>query len=92
MMRVKKLKTTQGRGVGLFSHRQERHTTPFQYFAQIVVGMIVISLGAMLGYDQYQSPMRRSTGGILVSAAFIVVGIFWGHAGAIFWYRRLLKR
>jgi hypothetical protein len=46
----------------------------------------------MLGYDQYESPARRSTEGLITAAAFIVVGIFIAHAGVIFWYRRLRKR
>ena len=77
-------------GIGLYTYGQEGNTTPFQYFAHIVVGSIFALLGTVLGYVQYQSP-TRSMGGLVTSAVLIVIGIFMGHAGAIFWYRRLRK-
>ena len=90
MVTVKLPKTAQKQGIGLYSYEQTKNTTPFQYFAQIVVGTVVAMLGTMLGYAQYQSP-TRSTGGVVTSAVSIVIGIFMAHAGAIFWYRRLRK-
>jgi hypothetical protein len=79
-------------GIGLFTYAQEKNATPFGYFAQTVVGTVFASLGIILGYDQYESPARRSTEGPITAAAFIVIGIFIAHAGAIFWYRRLRRR
>jgi len=79
-------------GIGLYTPEQDTNATPFGYLAQIVVGAVFASLGIMLGYDQYESPVRRSTEGLLTAAAFIVIGIFIAHAGVIFWYRRLRRR
>jgi hypothetical protein len=88
---VKPHKTAQKHGIGLYTYEQEKYVTPFQYFAHIVVGTIVASTGAMLGYGQYQSPNPRTLG-FVGSATLVVIGIFQAHAGAIFWYRRLKKR
>ena len=41
--------------------------------------------------DSQDRSSTRSTGGLIAGAFLIVVGIFWAHAGAIFWYRRLRK-
>jgi hypothetical protein len=89
---VKRHKKEQRPGIGLYTYEQEKNTTPFDHFVQTLVGTVVASLGIMLGYDQYESPARRSTEGLITAAAFIVVGIFIAHAGVIFWYRRLRKR
>jgi len=88
---VKPRKTAQREGIGLYTYEQEKYVTPFQYFAHIVVGTIVASSGAMLGYAQYQSRTPRTLG-FIGSAALVVIGVFQAHAGAIFWYRRLQKR
>lgn len=89
---MKQHKTAQKQGIGLFTYEQEKNATAFDYFAEIVIGTIVVSLGITLGYFLlYQSP-TRSTEGLLTSAMLIVIGIFFAHAGAIFWYRRLRKR
>ena len=92
MASVKPPKTSQKPGIGLFTYEQEKYTTPFQYFGQIVVGVVVVSLGTMLGCDQFLSLSRRSTGGIVTSAVLIVIGIFFAHAGVIFWFRRILRK
>jgi hypothetical protein len=89
---VKPRKKEQKPGIGLHTHEQEKNATPFGYLVQIVVGAVFTSLGIMLGYDQYESPVRRSPEGLITAAAFIVIGIFIAHAGAIFWYRRLRRR
>jgi hypothetical protein len=88
---VKHSKKAPKQGIGLYTYAQEKNTTPFQYLAHIVVGSVFVLLGMALGYTQYQSP-ARSTGGLITSVAFIVIGVFIGHAGAIFWHRRLWKR
>jgi hypothetical protein len=88
MASVKQHKTSPKRGIGLYSYEQDKDTTPFQYFAEIVVGTVLASLGIVLGYAQYQSP-SRSRGELITSAALIAIGIFVAHPGAIFWFRRL---
>jgi hypothetical protein len=50
MVSVKPPKTAHKQGIGLWTYEQGKNTTPFQYFAQIVVGTVVASLGIMLGY------------------------------------------
>ncbi|MGA8313520.1 MAG: hypothetical protein WB755_26085 [Terriglobales bacterium] len=90
MASVKHSKKAPKEGIGLYTYEQAKNTTPFQYFVQIVVGSVFALLGTALGYTQYQSP-TRSTGGFVTSAVLIVIGLFMGHAGAIFWYRRLRK-
>jgi hypothetical protein len=82
---VKRHKKEQKPGIGLYTYEQEKNTTPFDYFAEMVVGAVFVSLGIILGYDQYQSAARRTTEGLITAAAFIVIGIFSAHAGAIFW-------
>jgi hypothetical protein len=72
---MKLLKTARKHGIGLYTYEQEKYTTPFQYFAQIVVGTVVASLGIALGYSQYHSA-TRSTGGLITSGVLIVIGIF----------------
>lgn len=88
---MRRRKTTPKPGIGLYTAEQEKNTTAFDYFAEVVVGAIVASLGVMLGYDQYHSATRRTTEGLLIAAALIVVGIFFAHAGVIFWCRRIRR-
>jgi protein-S-isoprenylcysteine O-methyltransferase Ste14 len=83
-------KQTSKHGIGLYTYEQAKNTTPFQYFAQIVVGSVVALLGIMVGISQYESP-TRNTGWVVTSAVAIVIGTFMAHAGVIFWYRRLRK-
>jgi hypothetical protein len=87
---VKHSKKASKQGIGLYEYWQVRNTTPFQYFAQVVVGTIFASLGIVIGYVQYESPIR-SAGWLVASVVGIVIGIFMAHAGIIFWYRRLRK-
>ena len=90
MVLVKPTKKTQKPGIGLYTYEQAKNTTPFQYFAQFVLGTLVALLGITFGYAKYESP-ARSTGALIGPALLTVVGIFWAHAGAIFWWRRLRK-
>jgi hypothetical protein len=90
MVFVKPHKKAQKPGIGLYTYEQAKNTTPFQYFAQFVVGALVALLGIMFGYAKYESP-TRSTSALITAAVLTVIGIFWAHAGAIFWYRRLRK-
>ncbi len=87
---MKPHKRTSKPGIGLYTPEQEKNTTPFQYFAQIVVGTIVAVSGVVLAYAKYQSP-NPHTPGLIAYAALVVIGIFMAHAGIIFWYRRLRK-
>jgi hypothetical protein len=69
-------------GIGLYSYEQEKNTTPFQYAAQIVVGVIVVGVGVMLLFEG----MRLS------GAAMVLIGAFFAHAGVIFWFKRRLRK
>jgi hypothetical protein len=88
---VKRHKAEQKQGIGLYSYEQVKNTTPLQYFCQLTVGTVIALLGAVLGVAQYQSA-SRSLGYCLTAVLMIVIGTFMGHAGAIFWFRRLRKR
>jgi hypothetical protein len=88
----------ENQGIGLYTGEQEQYTTPFQYFAQIVVGAVVFLYGVfvlILIFDQRSreaikfgrpEPHLYDFG---VAGAIIVVGILMAHAGAIFWGRRV---
>ena len=90
MVLVKPPKKTQKPGIGLYTYEQAKNTTPFQYFAQFVVGTLGALPGIMFGYAKYESP-TRSTSALITAAGLTVIAIFRAHAGAIFWYRRLRK-
>jgi len=84
-------------GIGLFSRKQEKNTTPFDYFAQVVVGTVVLVCGVLYLVIIFDHRSRETIQfgrpephlyGFLVAGAFIVVGIFMAHAGVIFWSRR----
>ena len=86
--------------IGLYTQEQQKNTTPFHYFAQIVVGTIVFACGLLylvVIFDhrsretiQFGSPETHLYG-FLVAGAIIVVGIFMAHAGVIFWANRIRK-
>ena len=88
-------------GIGLYTYEQEKNATPYGYFGQIVVGTIVAFLGfarlanqiALRGEEirKYGST-ENDVRGWIGSLAFIVIGLFVGHAGVIFWTRRIVKR
>jgi hypothetical protein len=64
---VKSPKTAQKQGIGLYTYEQEKNTTPFQYFAHIVVGSVFVLVGIAFGYVKY----------LLASAVMIVIGVSW---------------
>jgi len=45
MVFVQPHKKAQKPGIGLYTYEREKNSTPFAYFAQIVVGAVVASLG-----------------------------------------------
>jgi hypothetical protein len=49
MVLVQPHKKAQKPGIGLYTYEQEKNSTPFAYFAQIVVGAVVASLGMVFG-------------------------------------------
>ncbi len=86
------------RGIGLYSYEQEKYTTPFQYLAHLVVGTTIAFLGGMFLYSVHiaRSQEIREVGkpgshvwGWIFGSAILLVGIGMGHAGAIFYARRL---
>jgi biotin transporter BioY len=85
-------------GIGLYTREQVKNTTPFQYFAQIVVGTVVFACGLVYLVTIFNLRSRETIQfgspephlyGFLVAAAVIVVGIFMAHAGLIFWASRV---
>lgn len=81
MMSIGRDKTGSKPEIGLYTYEQTKNTTPFQYFAQVVVGLIVLAFGTVLAIEG----MRLS------GIAIMVMGVFFAHAGVIFWFRRLRK-
>lgn len=89
------------RGIGLYTYEQARNTTPFQYFAQIVVGTVFDVVGGLLVYRvmtlrrgeirQFGSAEAHVWDWI-TSLAVVLVGIFMAHGGVIFYVRRISKR
>jgi len=49
MVLVQPHKKAQKPGIGLYTYELEKNSTPFAYFAQIVVGAVVASLGMVFG-------------------------------------------
>jgi hypothetical protein len=49
MVLVQAHKKAQRPGIGLYTYEQEKNSTPFAYFAQIVVGAVIASLGMVFG-------------------------------------------
>jgi hypothetical protein len=89
------------RGIGLYTYEQARNTTPFQYFAQIVVGTIFAVGGGLLVYRvmtlrrgeirQFGSAEAHVWDWI-TSLAVVVIGVFMAHAGVIFYARRISRK
>jgi hypothetical protein len=89
------------RGIGLYTYEQARNTTPFQYFAQIVVGIIFVLVGGLLVYHvpTLRREEIRKFGSAeahvwdwITSLAVVAIGVFMAHAGVIFYARRMSKR
>ena len=92
--------TTDGtqRGIGLYTYEQIKNVTPFQYFAQLLIGTFITSMGAVLLYyvvSARNDEIRKYGAaeghfwGWLGGCAIVVIGVFMGHAGAIFYLRKL---
>jgi len=88
----------ENQGVGLYTREQEKNITPFDYFAQIVVGAVVFFCGVLLLVVIFDHRSREAVQfgspephlyGFVVAGAIIVVGIFMAHAGVILWGRRV---
>lgn len=85
-------------GIGLYSYEQIKYVTPFQYFAQIVVGTFVACMGAFLLYyeainrgDEIRKygAARGHFWGWLAGCAILAIGAFMAHAGVIFYSRKI---
>jgi hypothetical protein len=82
----------ENQGIGLYTREQEKNTTPFQYFAQVVGGAVVLLCGVLLlvvildhrsrETAQFGSPEPHLYG-FVVAGATITVGIFMAYAGVI---------
>jgi hypothetical protein len=100
-IRHRKRNTPHREGIGLYTYGQEKNATPYGYFGQIVVGTIVAFLGlarlanqiALRGEEiRKHGSAETDVRGWIGSLAFIVIGLFLGHAGVIFWTRRIVKK
>jgi len=82
------------KGVGLFSYEQERYTTAFQYFAQIVIGAVFATVGGLLVFQAMTMRIDdvRTSGDWISGIIMILTGVFVAHAGAIYYTRRMKKR
>jgi len=89
------------RGIGLYTYEQAKNTSPFQFFAQIIVGTIVILVGGLFFYHalsvradeiRHYGAAEMHLWNWVGSLAIVVIGLFMAHAGLIFYARRLLRR
>jgi hypothetical protein len=87
------------KGVGLYTYEQVKNTSPFQYFAQIVVGMIVAATGGLFLYHeavvrteevQRYGSAETHVWGWLGGLAIVMIGLFMAHAGLVFYGRRIV--
>ena len=94
-------KRAESKGIGLYTDEQERNTTAFDYFAEIVVGAVVASIGCLLLY--YRLTVRSNEihqhgfaeahlWAWITSFAVVIIGAFMAHAGVIFYTRRIVQR
>jgi amino acid transporter len=89
------------RGLGLYTWRQVKYSTAFSLTATIIVGAVVALLGvggAVQQISEYRAEQQQfgqaslNVGPCLAAAGFIAVGVFFAHAGVIYWCRRLFRR
>ena len=86
------------KGVGLYSYDQTKYARPFDYFGQIIVGVIIAALGVLILYfelveSKEQSLFRRCARLACVPGfVFFVIGMFIAHAGVIYWTKRIVKK
>jgi len=83
------------KGIGLYTYQQEKNTTPFQYFVQIVVGLVIFVLGGCLLYQtvtlRHEEISKYGSADAhvwewLVSFGVLTIGVFLCHAGVIFYF------
>lgn len=97
----KHLQTRDGRrsGIGLYTYEQIKNVTPFQYLAQLLVGVFIACMGALLLYyvlsvrgDEIQKygAAEGHFWGWIGGCAMVVIGVFMAHAGVIFYSRRIV--
>ena len=99
--RYRKRAHSERKGIGLYTYEQEKNTTAFDYFGEIVVGLIIASLGGLLVYlcvivrteeiQKYgfaETHLWSWSG----SLAVVLIGLFMAHAGLIFYGRRIAKK
>ncbi|HEU5401774.1 MAG TPA: hypothetical protein VFU86_10480 [Terriglobales bacterium] len=71
------------RGLGLYSWRQVRYDTAITFAGGISIGTIFVACGVALIWYGDSAAMHW------FGAGMAVTGTFLGHAGAIYWWRRL---
>jgi hypothetical protein len=91
----------QRRSIGLFTWEQLRNETPFTFIVEIVCGGLLAAMGltlALVGVGQILSERKQfdsadlHLGVWLMSAGWLLTGIFIAHTGVIYWWRRLFRR
>ncbi len=100
-MLSKHSQTREGRsGIGLYTYEQTKNVTPFQYFAQLLVGVFISCMGTFLLYyvisirsDEIQKygAAEGHFWGWLGGGTIMVIGLFMAHAGAIFYIRKIAR-
>jgi hypothetical protein len=79
--------------IGLFTAKQEKNTSAFDYLAEILIGTAFAGFGGVLCYYQIQiraDEIRKfgaadfNAWGFAVSIAMVIIGLFLSHAGIIF--------
>ena len=89
------------RGLGLYSANQIRSETPFTLFGVIIVGTVFCFGGIVLFWSTVVARSKEfaasgtadsHVGGFLFALGMFICGIFFAHAGVIYFGRRLLTR
>jgi formate hydrogenlyase subunit 3/multisubunit Na+/H+ antiporter MnhD subunit len=84
-------------GIGLYRYEQEKSNTSFQFFAQIVIGVVFFLAGLVLLYGVWLTRRHelevfgnadRYLGSFAVAASFVLIGSFFAHAGVIYYWRK----
>jgi hypothetical protein len=90
-----------GGGIGLYTYDQTKYMTPFLYFALVVIGVVLCSLGGFVlwatartrAYEVLRSGAAEShLNAFVFSTAMIVMGLFFAHTGVIYCLRRASSR
>jgi hypothetical protein len=91
---------TDRKGIGLYTYEQTKNITAFQYFAQLIIGAIIVVVGGMLLYrvfiDRAEESRRYQSAEthvwpLAAALAIVGIGLFMAHAGVIFYARKIVR-